>query len=246
MLLLNAADKFESPLVGNQQISLCPGGNNFQLLNHNLMQCSQKYGYQYLLSDMATTRMLTPGVAPDPDIITYLNPIKIMDVYDDKLLNLAQKHALLSWGNNSFTSQFPKVISNLTAAGGHLTTAGCLTQTRKNIIQGHLHSKILAHQILSMLTDNAGQVSERQLDEYTWSDLARLDDKIDGMIIVALILHHLHPNHKVDMYAEIRNVKKLMLAQYDNNVHSFCDAINSKKLAIDMKDPTAYMDDSLV
>jgi hypothetical protein len=34
--------------------------------------------------------MVTPGVAPDPDIITYLNPIKIMDVYNDKLLELAQ------------------------------------------------------------------------------------------------------------------------------------------------------------
>jgi hypothetical protein len=36
-LLLNATDKFESSLVGNQSISLCPGGNNFQLLKDNLM-----------------------------------------------------------------------------------------------------------------------------------------------------------------------------------------------------------------
>jgi hypothetical protein len=37
-----------------------------------------------------------PGIAPALDEITYLNPIKIMDVYDDKLLELAQKHALLT------------------------------------------------------------------------------------------------------------------------------------------------------
>jgi hypothetical protein len=92
-LLLNANDKFESPLAGNQCISLHPGGNNFQLLMDNLTRCSQKYGYQCLLTDVATTRTVTPGVAPNPDIITYLNPIKIMDVYDDKLLELAQKHA---------------------------------------------------------------------------------------------------------------------------------------------------------
>ncbi len=108
MLLLNATDKFESPLVVNQRISLCPGGNDFQLLKDNLVRCSQKYGYQYLLTDVATTLMVTPGVAPDPDIITYSNPIKIVDVYDDKLLELAQKHALLTWGNDSFTNQFPK------------------------------------------------------------------------------------------------------------------------------------------
>ncbi len=35
-LLLNATDKFESPLIGNQCISLCLGGNDFQLLKDNL------------------------------------------------------------------------------------------------------------------------------------------------------------------------------------------------------------------
>jgi hypothetical protein len=145
-LLLNATDNFESPLVGDQCISLYPGRNNFQLLKDTLTRCSQKYGYQYLLTDVATIWMVMPGVAPNPDIITYYsNPMKITDVYDDKLLELAQKHALLTWGNNSFTNQSPKVISDLTTEGGHFTTAGCLTQTVKDIIQRHLHSMILAH-----------------------------------------------------------------------------------------------------
>jgi hypothetical protein len=73
--------------------------------------------------------MVTPGSALDPNIINYLNSMTIRDVHDDKLLKLAQKHALFTWGNNSFTSQFPKVIFDLTVAGGHLTTAGHLTQT---------------------------------------------------------------------------------------------------------------------
>jgi hypothetical protein len=188
--------------------------------------------------------MVTPGIAPNPDIITYSNPFKIMDVYDDKLLELSQKHASLTWGNHSFTNQSPKVISDLAVAGGRLTTAGRLTQTRKDLIKGCLHSKILAHEILSMLTDDMRQVIERQSDKYTWSDLAGLDEVMDGMTIVALILCRLCPHHKVDLYAEIGNVKNLTLAQYDNNVHLFCNAI--KKLAIDMKDPRAYTDDSLV
>jgi hypothetical protein len=195
---------------------------------------------------VATTRTVTPGIAPNPDIITYLNPMKIRDVYDDKLLKLAQKHASPTWDNDSFTNQSPKEISDLTAAGGHLTTTSCITQTREDFIQGRLHSKILAHQILSMLTDDARQVIKRQPDEYTWSDSAGLDKEMDGMTIVALILRRLCPHHKVDMYAEIKNIKKLMLAQYDNDVHLFCNAINSKKLAIYMKNPTAYMDDSFV
>ena len=43
-LLSNATDKFESPLIGDQRISLSPGKNDFQLLKDNLMQLSKKFG----------------------------------------------------------------------------------------------------------------------------------------------------------------------------------------------------------
>ena len=77
------------------------------------------------------------------------------------------------------------------------------------------------NQILSMLTEDSRQVIKRQSNEYTWTDLAGLDEEMDGMTIVALILRRPHPHHEVDMYAEIRNIKKLMLAQYDKDVHFF-------------------------
>jgi hypothetical protein len=99
LLLLSATDKFESPLVGDQRIHLHPGRNDFQNLKDNLMQYSWKYGYQYLCTDVATTQMVTPGVLPAAATITFLNPIKIFDVYDDKLLELAQKHTSITWGN---------------------------------------------------------------------------------------------------------------------------------------------------
>jgi hypothetical protein len=41
-------------------------------------------------------------------------------------------------------------------------------------------------------------------------------------------------------------LKKITIAQYDNIVHLYFDAIMSKKLGIDMKDSTAYTDDSFV
>ncbi len=71
------------------------------------------------------------------------------------------------------------MISDLTAAGGHLTTTGRLTQEGKDIIQGRLHSKILAHQILSMLTDDLRQVIKRQSEKYTWTDLAWFNEEMD-------------------------------------------------------------------
>jgi hypothetical protein len=55
LLLLNGTDKFELLLVGDQRIHFRPGQKNFQNLKDNLMRCSRKYGYQYLLTDVATT-----------------------------------------------------------------------------------------------------------------------------------------------------------------------------------------------
>jgi hypothetical protein len=110
-----------------------------------------------------------------------------------------------------------------------LTDTGDLTQDGKDIIQGRIHSKILAYQILAMLTDCACQVIERQVGEYTWRDLSGLDKEMDGMTILALVIRHLRPHHKVDMFAEIGLVKKLTLAQYDNDVYLFCDAVNTTR-----------------
>jgi hypothetical protein len=151
LLLSNATDKFELPLVGDQHIHLRPGRSDFQNLKDDLMRCSWKYGYQYLLNDVATTRTVTPGVPPALATITFSNSIKILHVYDDKLLESAQKHAFITWGNDSFTVRSLKVISEITQADGHLTAVSWLTQKGKDLIQGRLHSKIMASQTLSML-----------------------------------------------------------------------------------------------
>jgi hypothetical protein len=48
------------------------------------------------------------------------------------------------------------------------------------------------------------------------------------------------------MYAEITKVKKLTIAQYDNNVQLYFDAVTFHKLHIDQKDPTAYTEDAFI
>jgi hypothetical protein len=80
------------------------------------------------------------------------------------------------------------VISELTQTDGHLITGGCLTTTGKDLIQGHLYLKIMATQILAILTDDARQVIEHQSDKYSWTDKDGLDEEMDGMTILALIL----------------------------------------------------------
>jgi hypothetical protein len=48
------------------------------------------------------------------------------------------------------------------------------------------------------------------------------------------------------MYAEIGKAKKLTVAQFDNDIHLFFDAMKSIKVQIDQKDSSAYTDDAFV
>jgi hypothetical protein len=114
------------------------------------------------------------------------------------------------------------------------------------VIQKRLHSKILAFQILAMLSDDACKMIERQSEEYMWKDMNGLDEEMDCMTITTLTLWCLQPHHKVDMYSKIGAFKKMGHAQYDNDINLFFDSIKSVKVQIDSKDPMAYTDDTFV
>ncbi len=262
-LLSNATDKFDCPLKGDERISLCSGGRDYQKLKDTLLRCSQRFGYKHLLNNVPTTRVIIPAVpaviadpaavppvlaaVAFPASVAYSNPIKVLDVYSDKLLDITQRNTFLIWGNESFTDQYPKEIEVLTAANGYLTTGGCITAAGKKIVQQRILSKILAYQTLALLTDEARQVIKQQGDLYTWKYPTGVeDDEMDGLTLVALILRHLRPHHKVDMYAKIGKAKKFTVAQFDNDIHLFFDAMKSIKLQIDQKDSSAYTDDAFV
>jgi hypothetical protein len=123
-----------------------------------------------------------------------------------------------------------------------LTATDQLTTVGKELIQKRLHSKILTFQIVAMLSDDACKVIEHQSEECTWKDMNGLNEEMDGMTIIALTLWCLQPHHKVDMYSKTGAVKKMTLAQYDNDINLFFDSIKSFKLQINRKDPMAYSD----
>jgi hypothetical protein len=181
-LLSNATDKFKSLLQGNDKISLCSTGNDYQKFKDNITRCSLRFGFQGLLNLVATRRTVIPAVPEiiaDPAVvlpiigvpaileeIIYSNEIKFLEVYSDKLLEITQKHALLTWGDHSFINQNPKVIQELTQADSHLTIAGRLTVIGKVIIKEQIHSKILVHQAMAMPSNEACQVVERRSDQF--------------------------------------------------------------------------------
>ena len=63
-LLSNATDKFESPLIGDNKISLRPGGKDYQRLKDNLTRLSQRYGYQYQVQNVPTVCTVIPAIPP--------------------------------------------------------------------------------------------------------------------------------------------------------------------------------------
>jgi hypothetical protein len=78
------------------------------------------------------------------------------------------------------------------------------------------------------------------------NDNSGIEEEIDGLTVLALILSRIRPNFKVHMYAEITKVKKLTIAQYDNDVQLYFDAVQFLKLHINQKDPTAYTEDAYI
>jgi hypothetical protein len=187
-----------------------------------------------------------PPVVGVPEEICFTNNINMLEHYLDSNIELACKHASLTWGNQSFTIMTSNTIEALNDANGGLGCAGALTKAGKDLVLKQIHSKFLGHQIVEMLTDSACQAIEQHSKFYTWVSQNGRKEEVNGLTILALILARICPNFKVDMYTEITKVKKLTVAQYDNDIQLFFDAIKFLKLHIDQKDPTAYTEDAFI
>jgi hypothetical protein len=164
----------------------------------------------------------------------------------DENAELAQKHASLTWGDCSFTVMATNTIGELTEDNGFLDAGGNLKDAGKDLILKRMHSKFLEYHLLELLSESARQAIEQNSSIYTWSNVEGDEEEVDGLMVFALILGRIRPNFKVDMYAEIGQVKKLTIAQYDNDVQLFFDAIKFLKLQINQKDPTAYTEDAFI
>jgi hypothetical protein len=210
-------------------------------LKDNLLRLSSRFGYDYLIKIVNTVHSI--NAAGD---VTYSDPINMLERYSDDNVNLARKHASLTWGDHSFTIMATNTIGDLTAANAFLTAGGALTDDGKELVLEQMHSKILAHQLLKLLTESARQAIEQQSALFTWTSGNRHEEEFNGLTILALILARIHPNFKVDMFMEITKAKKLSISQYDNDVQLFFEAITFLKLQIDQKDPTAYTEGAFI
>jgi hypothetical protein len=188
-LVSNAIDKFTSPLLGQDRVSLI--GTTFQKLKGNIYWLRSCFGYNYLYKCCATVKVFIPEVIADlcnPEQFYYMNPINMLEKYSNENIDLAQKHASLSWGDCSFTLMHTNTIDNLTAANGFINVTGELTDSEKELILKRMHSKFLGHHLLDLLTDMARQAIKQQSSLYTWISASQTNEKVDGLTILMLIL----------------------------------------------------------
>jgi hypothetical protein len=158
-LVSNAINKFTSPLLGKDRISLI--GTNFQKLKDNIYWLGSCFGYNYLYKRCATVKVFIPEVIADlcngivgvPEQLYYTNPINMLEKYSDGNIELARKHASLTWGGHSFTLMHANTIDNLTAANGFIDATGDLTDSGKELVLQRMLSKFLCHHLLKLLTD---------------------------------------------------------------------------------------------
>ncbi len=185
------------------------------------------------------------GIIAAQEQIYYKNPINMLEKYSNSNIELVQKHASLTWDKCLFTLQ-PNTIAKLTKADGFIDVNGDLTEEGKQLVLEQMHSKFLGHHLLELLTDSARQAIEQQSSIYTWISQSGTEEVVDGLTLLALLLAQICLNFKVGMYAEITKVKKLTIAQHNNNVQLYFDAVQFLKLQFNQKDPNAYTEDAYI
>ena len=93
--MANAIDTFISPLVGDERLLLA--GSSFQKLKDMILRLGSCYGYDYLIKRVATRRTVDPTTSD----ITFDQPINMIERYSDDNVELARKHANLTWGDHN-------------------------------------------------------------------------------------------------------------------------------------------------
>jgi hypothetical protein len=211
--------------------------------NHLIKHCTTVWT---VIPDVIADPAAIPPVAGVPEEILLTNSIYMLNHYSDKNIKLTCKHASLTWGDCSFTIMASNTIKPLTVVNCGLACAGTLTGNGKELVLEQMHSKFLGHQIMELLTDSACQAIKQHSNLYTWVSQNGREEEVDGLTLLALILAPIFPNFKVNMYTKITKVKKLTIAQHDNDGQLFFDAIKYLKLHIDQKDLTAYTEDAFI
>ena len=108
-LLNNAIYNFQSPLEGADKITL--QSKDAQKLHDTVLRLATQFGYDFMIKNMPTTRVVTPGANPgDPPIITFADRINLLETYAANNIERCRRNATIIWSDLSFVEQQPQVL----------------------------------------------------------------------------------------------------------------------------------------
>ena len=242
-LYANATETFSSHLKGKVKLEPVDADK----LTKEITDLANRFGYRYIIENIPTVRTV---VAADPEVkdsvetIVYSNKIKLLENFSDENITFAQKQASLIWGDQSFTSNDPMTIRELSVAEGELTNTGRLTNEGKNIMRDRLHSKFAARHCWQLLDEEGQAAIELEKDKYTWTSEDGRQQETCGIIMLAIVCARICPHFKADMFDELAKAKAITLKDHNNDLHQYFDAMRKAKQKIDRKDKDFYSDNA--
>jgi hypothetical protein len=138
--------------------------------------------------------LAAPAVAAVPAIpeaMLYRGFCNMIENYSADNIKIAMINASVTWGDDSFTVQMPQTIKEMTIANGLAIMPSNLKPSKLGeVLQlQRMHSKFMAHQLMSLLTPTARQAVEQHKGLYTWHTPDGKEEEMDGLTILAIILN---------------------------------------------------------
>jgi hypothetical protein len=160
----------------------------------------------------ATPHILAvPAMAAVPEQIIFSLHYNMLETYSVENLNMALLNASITWGNNSFTNKTPQIICKMTIDNGVAMAPSNLKPSipdGENLQMACMHSKFLAHQLLESLTLAACQSIKQFKKLCTWTSPDGKDEEMDGLTILALVVNRIRHRYMINMYLDIKKIKK--------------------------------------
>lgn len=247
--MLNAAIyDFKSPLEPTERISFESNKDGIRF-REAIKRLANQYGYDYIMKNVHTERTSTPAAnAGDPPTITYGGEINLLESYTSDNVSFCKKKASRIWGDESWTEQANQQIRELDATRGEVSNHNPprILEPGKLVNRDRMHSKMMAHQILSVLTPEARDAIELESKEFTWTSVDGRSEEFDGLTICALAMNRLFPHYKVDMFAEVDKMRRIELKDFNYEIPKYFDKMKKQKILIDQKDRRAYTEDAFL
>jgi hypothetical protein len=210
--------------------------NNATDFMADLEKNSKRFCYNGYLTRVATER-----TEAGDGTVTFSEHKDMIKTYHEITKDVILKTANRTWGDKSWANSADQQIQPLSAARGEVHGAN-LNADGKTAFLKRWHSKIMAEQLIGMLSDEGQRTIKLNEDKYTWRDDVSGEVIEDGLSVLYFIQQVIRPNVNIDIYKELSRAKALVPSQFGHDIPQFISKLEQKRVYINSKVKNAYLD----